>query len=642
MRKENSSFKTKFISEPGSYLRNLDYFAFVELEDYACYCIADGIDDDPKRESAKIAVSAVISAFDENPGCSQSLLKKYMNIAHNELHRESAEARLEASIIILVTDYKKAVWASAGNTRLFLIRNGNIKFKTKDTSLSQNMIDNGEIPLDQLEYHEERHNLYTYLGQAGHLKPVISKKRKLEDGDIFVLYTRGVWECVGTPELLDALDDVSDPEKVCTGLEEVILSQQQDIVENYTIVSIFVDKIYRNPKANKIKKYTKIGLAIAFAIIMILAMLAFATYRKNKSTIASMTKYKERGVEFMVEENYASASEQFTQAYTLSDNVKAGKKSKAHKEVELVEIYYKMSSYLNEAETSLTDGEYKKAANKYQSAVDKANELTGFKANTDFVKDIESYRDFANAMRQGSETLETGDYESAKNFFVTAQSIADTMDATAKKENAESKLKDTNAKISLIEAAQFEADGEAAMNDGQYQKALNQFEAARKMYDLAKEEYGYADAESKIAMVDIKIENASSAVNKQTNEQLESEAESYVEAANQALKNNQYTKAKENYQMAKDIYKNTGNSEQVSKMDEKIDTAENGPDSANAEQALADILSAAECMARNDLPSAISFYTSAQKAYDELAMTSEASRLQNIITQLGGQAAPVQ
>jgi serine/threonine protein phosphatase PrpC len=642
MRKENSSFKTKFISEPGSYLRNLDYFAFVELEDYACYCIADGIDDDLKRESAKIAVSAVISAFNENPGCSQSLLKKYMNIAHSELHRESAEARLEASIIILVTDYKKAVWASAGNTRLFLIRNGNIKCKTKDTSLSQNMIDNGEIPLDQLAYHEERHNLYTYLGQAGHLKAVISQKRKLEDGDIFVLYTRGVWECVGTPELLDALDDVSDPEKVCTGLEEVILSQQQDIVENYTIVSIFVDKIYRNPKANKIKKYTKIGLAIAFVILMILVMLAFATYRKNKSTIASMAKYKERGVEFVVEENYTSASEQFTQAYTLSDNVKAGKKSKAHKEVDLVKIYYKMSSYLNEAETSLTDGEYKKAANKYQSAVDKANELTEYKENIDFIKDIESYRDFANAMKQGSETLETGDFEAAKNFFVTAQSIADAMDATAKKENAESKLKDTNAKISLLEAAQFEADGEAAMNDGQYQKALNQFESARKMYELAKDSYGYADADSKISMVDIKIENASSAVNKQTNEQLESEADSYVQAANEALKNNQYTKAKENYQMAKDIYKNTGNSEQVSKMDEKMDAAENGPDSANAEQALADVLSAAECMARGDLPSAVSFYTSAQKAYDELSMTSEASRLQNIITQLGGQVAPAQ
>ena len=43
MRKENASFETKFISEAGSYLNNADYFAFVELKDYACYVIADGI-----------------------------------------------------------------------------------------------------------------------------------------------------------------------------------------------------------------------------------------------------------------------------------------------------------------------------------------------------------------------------------------------------------------------------------------------------------------------------------------------------------------------------------------------------------------------------------------------------------------------
>lgn len=53
MRKENASFETKFISEAGSYLNNADYFAFVELKDYACYVIADGIDtDDMKKRAA--------------------------------------------------------------------------------------------------------------------------------------------------------------------------------------------------------------------------------------------------------------------------------------------------------------------------------------------------------------------------------------------------------------------------------------------------------------------------------------------------------------------------------------------------------------------------------------------------------------
>ncbi|MBA8895164.1 hypothetical protein B0I61_000503 [Clostridium saccharobutylicum] len=41
MRKLNSKFETSFISEEGTYLQNKDYFAFVELDNYACYVIAD-------------------------------------------------------------------------------------------------------------------------------------------------------------------------------------------------------------------------------------------------------------------------------------------------------------------------------------------------------------------------------------------------------------------------------------------------------------------------------------------------------------------------------------------------------------------------------------------------------------------------
>ena len=44
MRKLNSKVRTSFISEEGTYLQNKDYFAFVELDKYACYVIADGID----------------------------------------------------------------------------------------------------------------------------------------------------------------------------------------------------------------------------------------------------------------------------------------------------------------------------------------------------------------------------------------------------------------------------------------------------------------------------------------------------------------------------------------------------------------------------------------------------------------------
>ncbi|MCI9435513.1 MAG: serine/threonine protein phosphatase, partial [Bacilli bacterium] len=194
MRKENSVFKTKFISEPGSFLRNADYFAFVELQDYACYCIADGIDDEKKRQSAQLAVSAVMDRFYSRSGMSKGLMKRYALAAHKELLKESHDIRLEASMLIVVTNYKKIRYVNIGNARLHHIRNNKIINQSKDQSLSQNMAEQGEIPLDMIEEHEERHNLYCYLGQPGRFAPYISPKIKLEDGDIITLCTRGIWE----------------------------------------------------------------------------------------------------------------------------------------------------------------------------------------------------------------------------------------------------------------------------------------------------------------------------------------------------------------------------------------------------------------------------------------------------------------
>ena len=45
MRKQNSVFKTAFTSEADKNLKNTDSFGYVELDKYACYVIADGIDD---------------------------------------------------------------------------------------------------------------------------------------------------------------------------------------------------------------------------------------------------------------------------------------------------------------------------------------------------------------------------------------------------------------------------------------------------------------------------------------------------------------------------------------------------------------------------------------------------------------------
>ena len=633
MRKENASFITKFISESGSYLVNSDYFAFVELKDYACYVIADGIDTDDKKESAKLAITTIISNFSDTPGMSAGKLKYYMKAAHQALLEEANEIRLEASIVILLTDYKKVMWAHAGNCRLYWMRNGAIKAATRDTSLTQKMVDEEEVPIDQLAYHEERNNLYSYLGQPGRFTPVISQKKVLEDGDILIMLTRGVWENVGDAEIIDATEGVSKAEDVCTGLEDVILSQRLDIVENYTIATIFVDKVYNNPKAGKYKKWIKIGISIAVAIFGIVFAMLMMSYQQNKKSLAKMDKYKVKGIEYLQENNYASAAEQFEDAYDASENVKAKEGSKNEKKVTCIERYDKMAENLKLAMEALEEAEYKKAASLFADAIDitiTLKEHYGEDVSV-YIDGMKQYQGYADNMVVGTDAYAKGDYETAVGSFTEASEKMDDVNDTTNRNTADEALNNTNAQKAIADGAAYEAKGAELLEDGIYSQALTQYQSARDMYNLAKENYGSVDAADKISMVDVKISNIEDMMQKLSNQDLEKEANGYMDLAREATHNGNYDEAEEYYEKAKEIFQQTGNNDQIIAIDGKLDNVEAGTDQ---EAAMDNVMRGLEALAGGDYNGALGYLQSAKAAYEAMNDAVRVSELQVIISKV--------
>ena len=99
MRKQNSEFLTAFTSEASRKIKNTDYFGFVELDKFACYVIADGIDDDVDAISAKLTVDTVVSAFMESPSMSKRAVRRYLRAANRALLTAHSKMRLKASEI---------------------------------------------------------------------------------------------------------------------------------------------------------------------------------------------------------------------------------------------------------------------------------------------------------------------------------------------------------------------------------------------------------------------------------------------------------------------------------------------------------------------------------------------------------------
>ncbi|CDA24426.1 putative tetratricopeptide repeat-containing domain protein [Roseburia sp. CAG:197] len=636
MRKENASFETKFISEAGSYLNNADYFAFVELKDYACYVIADGIDTDDMKKSAQQAVTAVIAKFSDMPGMSKAKLKSYMAEAHRTLLEESAEIRLEASILVLVTDYKKARWAHAGNCRLALLHNGAIIEATKDTSLTQRLADSEEIPLDMVSSHEERNNLYAYLGQPGKFSPVISAKHSLEDGDIILLETRGAWENIGDAELLDATDGVSKAEEVCTGLEDVILSQRLDIIENYTIVSIFVNKIYQNPKQGKYKKLITLLVSLAIALTIALTTILVTRYIMNRKNLEKIDAIKEAGVEKLQEEKYEAAKDKLEEYESISVRVKKGTAN--YDRVQSVKLYCSLAEDLYDASVNVTSQGYKGAIKDVERATQTLDQLKELgEDTTDLYNTLTAFERYATFMQQGDAFIVENSYGEAVTAYSNASDAVDDFDDTSYKKKAEDALESaqTNDKSAQVNenmnsGMNAEQEGDKLAADGDYTNAKSKYETAKDFYKLAADA-GDSKASDKLDSVNIKINDADSSKKESSDgDKLELAIAAETEAR-EADRNGNHDTAKSKYNEAKQIYQELGNADKVADIEDKIDGM---TESKTEGMAVEKMYRAMEYLSKGSFSKARKYLKQAKSIYEQLNDTAHVTQIDEILDNL--------
>ncbi len=363
MRRINSEFKTGNLSEEGQQLANRDYFGYVEMDDFAFYAMADSLDGELVINSARIAVESLIRDFTEHPSMKKKALSRYLRQAHRELQRQKKGLHLKASVVIAVTDYRKIRYCHAGNSRFCLIRNGRVLERTIDQSLTQNLISEGKAPLDQAAAHEERNNLYSYLGERGTPKIRISKKVKLENGDIFALLTRGVWERCQEPEFLGLINDGKDLDESLGQVEDAVLRDQEEVkIDNYSLALTFVNKVYRPPE----KKWTfKKIMMMVLPVLLVCGGIGLGFYLRHRNIqakIRSLDQYMESGELYLRYDNYQKASEEYGEALKLAKGLKRQDESRE------ADQYKKLAEQIMLADEAMASGEYQKAQELYLTA----------------------------------------------------------------------------------------------------------------------------------------------------------------------------------------------------------------------------------------------------------------------------------
>jgi serine/threonine protein phosphatase PrpC len=465
MRRVNSEFRTQYISEEGQKLTNRDYFGFVEMDDYACYILADSLDGELETNSARFVVESLIRSFVEGPSMRVNKLKHYMNQAHKELLKQRGGMHLKASVTMVVTDYKKLCYCYVGNSRFYLIRNARILLKTKDQSLTQNLLKEERITLDQAAAHEERNNLYSFLGERGQPEILVSKKIPLENGDSFALFTRGAWENVSEDEFLEISKDAKEPQEILEKAEDIILGKQEtDEVDNYSLAVTFVDKVYQSPK----KKITlKQVLMIALPILLLVGGISLGLYLKNRSVRnkeESLERHLSSGQEYLKYDNYQKASEDYGEAKKLADSLKKKDISKE------ADQYKKLAEQIILSDEAMTAGDYQKAQNLYLKARELSNDAgnVGKKYIDAQLKQTLDYIDVFDLMELGQQKEGYGDLDGAINSYRQARDKAAALyfsegkDEALKKQAALEEKMEKDSQKTAAAAASAKEESQAA------------------------------------------------------------------------------------------------------------------------------------------------------------------------------------
>ena len=189
-------------SRLGDRKGNEDRVAYSYSRDVLLMVVADGMGGHDQGEvAAEIAVTEITRRFQQE---ARNRLRRPFDFlvssiqsAHRAIVSHAVEHNLlecpRTTCVACIVQNGSAYWAHAGDSRLYVLREGRLAGATQDHSRVQQMVDSGEITAEMAGRHPDRNKIFSCLG--GVVPPQISVGRgfELRPGDTIMLSTDGFW-----------------------------------------------------------------------------------------------------------------------------------------------------------------------------------------------------------------------------------------------------------------------------------------------------------------------------------------------------------------------------------------------------------------------------------------------------------------
>ena len=189
-------------SRIGRRRNNQDRVAYSYSREALLMIVADGMGGHLHGEvAAQIAVQFVTQAFQREARPSMPdpvlFLSRSLTNAHHAILDYAFDKSLDdaprTTVVACIIQESQAYWAHAGDSRLYLLRDGQIAGRTKDHSRVQLMMDQGLLDAEGAAKHPSRNRIYSCLGGSHSPQIEFSKRTPLYQGDVIGICSDGVW-----------------------------------------------------------------------------------------------------------------------------------------------------------------------------------------------------------------------------------------------------------------------------------------------------------------------------------------------------------------------------------------------------------------------------------------------------------------
>ncbi|KAB0582519.1 serine/threonine-protein phosphatase [Ideonella dechloratans] len=207
-------FSVYQISRKGGREKNEDRMGYCYTRESGLFALADGMGGHPEGEVAsQLALQTLAAAFqrEAKPSLKNPIrfLQEAILAGHHQLLRYATERALvdtpRTTVVACVLQGKSAYWAHCGDSRLYLVRKGQLQARTRDHSyieLQESLAH--VVPIDA---RFNRSVLFTCLGSPG--KPVVDTVGPvpLLPGDRLIVCSDGLWSSVSDEVIVGMLTD---------------------------------------------------------------------------------------------------------------------------------------------------------------------------------------------------------------------------------------------------------------------------------------------------------------------------------------------------------------------------------------------------------------------------------------------------